>query len=131
MMQVINQEWEIAKTYIFDVALKEGIVNLDWHDFETQARQYKPVVAIKADESMALSELMKNVFLELRKNINEKLSSVIVSIVYKNDDITLDEMDGIRDSFSQLVGEHVDLIFGLLRTDDITNSRCVTVFAFH
>lgn len=131
MMQVIKQEWEITKTYIFDVALKEGLINLDWQDFETMARQYKPFVAVKVDESIALSELMEKTLLELRKNINEGLNSIIVAVAYKDDEIVMDEMDGIKDCISRLIDEHVDIIFGIQQSDDITNSRCVTVYAFH
>lgn len=131
MMQVIKQEWEITKTYIFDVALKEGLINLDWQDFETMVRQYKPFVAVKVDESIALSELMEKTLLELRKNINEGLNSIIVAVAYKDDEIVMDEMDGIKDCISRLIDEHVDIIFGIQQSDDITNSRCVTVYAFH
>lgn len=131
MMQVIKQEWEITKTYIFDVALKEGLINLDWQDFETMARQYKPFVAVKVDESITLSELMEKTLLELRKNINEGLNSIIVAVAYKDDEIVMDEMDGIKDCISRLIDEHVDIIFGIQQSDDITNSRCVTVYAFH
>lgn len=131
MMQVIKQEWEITKTYIFDVALKDGLINLDWQDFETMARQYKPFVAVKVDESIALSELMEKTLLELRKNINEGLNSIIVAVAYKDDEIVMDEMDGIKDCISRLIDEHVDIIFGIQQSDDITNSRCVTVYAFH
>ena len=130
-MQVIKQEWEITKTYIFDVALKEGLINLDWQDFETMARQYKPFVAVKVDESITLSELMEKTLLELRKNINEGLNSIIVAVAYKDDEIVMDEMDGIKDCISRLIDEHVDIIFGIQQSDDITNSRCVTVYAFH
>lgn len=131
MMQVIKQEWEITKTYIFDVALKEGLINLDWQDFETMARQYKPFVAVKVDESIALSELIEKALLELRRNINEGLNSIIVAVAYKDDEIVMDEMDGIKDCISRLIDEHVDIIFGIQQSDDITNSRCVTVYAFH
>ena len=130
-MQVIKQEWEITKTYIFDVALKEGLINLDWQDFETIARQYKPFVAVKVDESIALSELMEKTLLELRRNINEGLNSIIVAVAYKGDEIVMDEIDGIKDCISRLIDEHVDIIFGIQQSDDITNSRCVTVYAFH
>ena len=131
MMQVIKQEWEITKTYIFDVALKEGLINLDWQDFETMARQYKPFVAVKVDESIALSELIEKALLELRRNINEGLNSIIVAVAYKDDEIVMDEMDGIKDCISRLIDEHVDIIFGIQQTDDITSNRCVTVYAFH
>ena len=104
---------------------------MDWQDFETMARQYKPFVAVKVDESITLSELMEKTLLELRKNINEGLNSIIVAVAYKDDEIVMDEMDGIKDCISRLIDEHVDIIFGIQQSDDITNSRCVTVYAFH
>ena len=29
MVQVITREWEIAKTYIYEVALRDGMIRLD------------------------------------------------------------------------------------------------------
>ena len=49
MVQTITKEWEITKTYIFDVASRDGIINLDWNDFESRARNMKVAVAVKVD----------------------------------------------------------------------------------
>lgn len=37
MIKTITREWEITKDYIFEVALRNGIVKLGWHDFEKMA----------------------------------------------------------------------------------------------
>ena len=34
MVQIITREWEIAKTYIYEVVLRDGLIGLDWNDFE-------------------------------------------------------------------------------------------------
>ena len=49
MVQVITREWEIAKTYIYEVALRDGMIRLDWNDFEMKAWKSKPAVAVKVD----------------------------------------------------------------------------------
>ena len=46
MVQVITREWEIAKTYIYEVALRDGMIRLDWNDFEMKAWKSKPAVAV-------------------------------------------------------------------------------------
>ena len=56
MVQVITREWEIAKTYIYEVALRDGMIRLDWNDFEMKAWKSKPAVAVKVDAQHGISE---------------------------------------------------------------------------
>ena len=87
MVQVITREWEIAKTYIYEVALRDGMIRLDWNDFEMKAWKSKPAVAVKVDEPLGISEMSVKAIDEIKKNINNTLSSVIIIISYKKDKV--------------------------------------------
>ena len=43
MIQIVTKEWEITKNYIFEVAMREGLINLDWYDFERRAQKSLPL----------------------------------------------------------------------------------------
>lgn len=131
MVQIITREWEIAKTYIYEVVLRDGLIGLDWNDFEMKAQKSIPAVAVKADESLSVSELTVKAIDEVKKNIKGTLSSVIFIISFKKDhDLMMEELGGMNESFTRLADENVDIIWGVQQVDDITNNRCVTVFAF-
>ena len=81
MVQVITREWEIAKTYIYEVALRDGMIRLDWNDFEMKAWKSKPAVAVKVDEPIGISEMSVKAIDEIKKNINNTLLTLtLVSI---------------------------------------------------
>lgn len=131
MTQVITREWEITKTYIFEVAMRDGLIHLDWYDFEMMAQGSRPAVAVKVDEPLSLSELTTKAIDEVKRNIKGTLSSVIIAISFKKDKaIMMEEMGGVNDCLSCLYDGDVDITWGVLRTEEITNNRCVTVFAF-
>ena len=131
MIQIIKSEWEIAKTYIFDVVLRDGIINLDWHDFENMAREAKPAVAVKIDEHHDVSELTEEAIRKARENVKGKLDGIIAVVSFKKgNELMMDEMGGINACFSCLADEGVDILWGLQQDDSITSNRCVTVFAF-
>lgn len=131
MVQVITREWEIAKTYIYEVALRDGMIKLDWNDFEMKAWKNKPAVAVKVDESLGISEMTVKAIDEIKKNINNTLSSVIIIISYKKDQpLMMDELGGMNESLSRLAEEDVEINWGVQEADEITNSRSMAVFAF-
>ena len=131
MIQIIRSEWEISKTYIFDVALRDGIINLDEQDFENMARKSKPAVAVKIDENLDVSELTEKAIRKAKENVKGKLVGIITVVSFKKgNDLMMDEMGGINACFSCLADEGVDILWGLQQDDSITGSRCVTVFAF-
>ncbi len=131
MIQIIKQEWEITKTYIFDVVLRDGLIKLDWNDFEKRAMQYKPCMAVWVDEPISLSSLTENALEIIRKDINKKMSGIMMVISYKKDnEIMVDEMGELNDCFSRLVDDDVDIVWGIQQADDIINNRRVTMFAF-
>ena len=131
MIQIIRSEWEISKTYIFDVALRDGIINLDWQDFENIARKSKPAVAVKIDENLDVSELTEKAIRKAKENVNGKLVGIITVVSFKKgNELMMDEMGGINACFSCLADEGVDILWGLQQDDSIASNRCVTVFAF-
>lgn len=131
MIQIIKQEWEITKTYIFDIVLRDGLIKLDWNDFEKRAMQYKPCMAVWVDEPISLSSLTENALEIIRKDINKKMSGIMMVISYKKDkEIMVDEMGELNDCFSRLADDDVDIVWGIQQADDIINNRRVTMFAF-
>ena len=131
MIQVITREWEIAKTYIYEVALRDGMIRLDWNDFEMKAWKSKPTVAVKVDEQFGISEMTVKAIEEVKKNINNTLSSVIIIISYKKyQPLMMDELGGMNECLSRLAEEDVEINWGVQEADEITNSRSMTVFAF-
>lgn len=131
MIRIIKQEWEITKTYIFDVVLRDGLIKLDWNDFEIRAMRYTPFMAVRVDDSVSLSELTKNALEAIHKDANAGLSSIMMMISYKKDnEIMIDEMRELNEYFSRLADIDVDIAWGIQQADDITNNRCVSMFAF-
>lgn len=131
MMTIIKQEWEITKTFIFDVALRDGLIKIDWSDFERMAKKYKPFMAVKVDVPAPLSELIENALEAIHKEINAGLSCIMMVISYKKDnEIMIDEMGKLNGCFSRLADNDVDIVWGIQQADDIENNRCVTIFAF-
>lgn len=131
MVQTITREWEIAKTYIYEVVLRDGLIKLDWNDFEMKAWKNKPAVAVKVDEPLAISEMTVKAIEEIKKNIKTTLSSVMLIISYKKDqNLMMDELGGMNESLSRLAEEDVEITWGIQEADEITNSRSMTVFAF-
>ena len=115
MVQVITREWEIAKTYIYEVALRDGMIRLDWNDFEMKAWKSKPAVAVKVDEPLGISEMSVKAIDEIKKNINNTLSSVIIIISYKKDQpLMMDELGGMNECLSRLAERHFYQTLSLL-----------------
>ena len=83
MVQIITREWEITKTFIFEVVMQEGVMKIDWNDFESNAQHSKPAVAVKVDEPLGISEMIDMAFEEMMKNLTGTLTSVIIIISYR------------------------------------------------
>ena len=128
MVQVITREWEITKTYIFEVALKEGAINLDWNDFEMNAQAGKPVAAVIIDEPQSIAEMTTKAIEEVRKAVKGTLSSLIVVLSYpKGYILKMTELEGLAQIFAGL--PDIDVIWGVQESDTI-NATTITVFAF-
>lgn len=131
MLQVITREWEIAKTYIYEVVLRDGLIRLDWNDFQTKARQSRPAVAVKVDEPLGISEMTVKAIEVIKKNIKGTLLCVMVLISYKKEHhLMMDELGGMNESLFSLADEDVEILWGIQELDEIINSRSMTVFAF-
>ena len=101
MVQVITREWEITKTYIFEVALKEGAINLDWNDFEMNAQAGKPVAAVIIDEPQSIAEMTTKAIEEAWKAVKGTLSSLIVVLSYpKGYSLKMTELEGLAQIFA-------------------------------
>ena len=91
----------------------------------------RPAVAVKVDEPLGISEMSVKAIDEIKKNINNTLSSVIIIISYKKDQpLMMDELGGMNECLNRLAEEDVEINWGVQETDEITNSRSMTVFAF-
>lgn len=131
MIQVFTKEWEITKNYIFDVTSKASVINLDWHDFEHRAQAGRPVVAVKVDEPLAFSELMSEGIGLAKQHIRGTLSSLMIVAASKpGEDLMMEELGGVGAILNEFADEGVDIVWGLLETEDIEHNHCVTVFAF-
>ena len=128
MVQVITREWEITKTYIFEVALKEGAINLDWNDFEMNAQAGKPVAAVIIDDPQSIACMTTKAIEEVRKAVKGTLSSLIVVLSYpKGYSLKMTELEGLAQIFAGL--PDIDVIWGVQESDTI-NATTITVFAF-
>ena len=131
MVQTITREWEIAKTYMYEVALHDGVVSLDWDDFQALAESHHPLMAIKIDGDVVVKELVAKAMNEIHRQCTNRPSGLIVSISYKKDEeIMMDEMFGLSDSMDNIVNENVEIKWGISQNDSQKSKRCVWVFAF-
>lgn len=131
MVQTITREWAIAKTYMYEVALHDGVISLDWDDFQTLAENHRPLMAIKIDGDAAVKELVAKAMNEIHRECSSSPSGLIVSISYKKgEEIMIDEMFGLSDSMDNIANENVEIKWGISQNDSQKSKRCVWVFAF-
>lgn len=131
MVQTITREWAIAKTYMYEVALHDGVISLDWDDFQTLAENHRPLMAIKIDGDAAVKELVAKTMNEIHRECSSSPSGLIVSISYKKgEEIMMDEMFGLSDSMDNIANENVEIKWGISQNDSQKSKRCVWVFAF-
>lgn len=131
MVQTITREWAIAKIYMYEVALHDGVISLDWDDFQTLAENHRPLMAIKIDGDAAVKELVAKAMNEIHRECSSSPSGLIVSISYKKgEEIMMDEMFGLSDSMDNIANENVEIKWGISQNDSQKSKRCVWVFAF-
>lgn len=131
MLQTITKEWQIAKTYIYEVALRDGVINLDWDDFQSFAENHRPLIAVGVEGDTAVKQLVAEAMDEIRNHCVDRLSGLIVSISYKKDDeIMMDEMFGLSESMESIANDDVDIKWGVCPNDYLDHKRRVYVFAF-
>lgn len=131
MVQTITREWAIAKTYMYEVALHDGVISLDWDDFQTLAENHRPLMAVKIDGDAAVKELVAKAMNEIHRECSSSPSGLIVSISYKKgEEIMMDEMFGLSDSMDNIANKNVEIKWGISQNDSQKSKRCVWVFAF-
>lgn len=131
MIQVITREWEITKTFIFEVVMGDGLVKLDWQDFELMAQAGRPAVTVRVDALLSVSEQTAKALDEVRKNINGTLSCVMAVIFFKKDkELMMEELGGLNGVLSDLVDENVQIYWSIQQAEEMTNDRRVMLFAF-
>lgn len=128
---IITKEWEITKDYIFDVVMKHGLINLDWHDFANFASMYKPLFAIKADGYGTMSDQMSIALKGMNLQTDVKISAVIISMAYDpSSPMAVDEMNGMNVKLDELVSQGMDVLWGLREDEGIPYERSVTLYVF-
>lgn len=131
MIQIVTKEWEITKNYIFEVAMREGLINLDSYDFERRAQESRPAVEVKVDEPLDISSMIEKAGEEVKNNINGTLSSLMLLISYKKDkELMMEEMNGLNDILPKLAEDNVDICWGIQQNEQTENDRCITIYAF-
>lgn len=131
MIKIVTKEWEITKNYIFEVTMREGLINLDWYDFERRAQESRPAVEVKVDEPLDISSMIEKAGEEVKKNINGTLSSLMLLISYKKDkELMMEEMNGLNDILPKLAEDNVDICWGIQQNEQTENDRCITIYAF-
>lgn len=131
MIRTITKEWQITKMYIYEVVLRDGVISLDWDDFEIFAEKHHPLMAIRNEGNVPVKNLVSEAMEEVKKYSSGKLSSIIISISYqKNTEIMMDEMFGLSDNMDEIAGENVEIKWGICQGDNLESKRSVCVFIF-
>lgn len=131
MIQIITKEWEITKTYIFDVVMRDGLIRLDWDDFRNFAENYRPRIAVKVEEDLPIPGLVECAMREIEKYCLGRLASFIVSISYKRDDeIMMDEINGLSESLASIADNDIEIKWGLSPNDNVRYRRSLGIFVF-
>ena len=128
---IITKEWKMTKDYIFEVAMKHGLINLDWNDFANFASKYKPLLAMKADGYGSMSDQMSIALKGMSLQADVKISAIIISMAFEpSSPMTVDEMDGMDVKLDELVSQGMDVLWGLREDDGIPYERSVTLYVF-
>lgn len=131
MIRTITKEWQITKMYIYEVVLRDGVISLDWDDFETFAEKHHPLMAIRNEGNVPVKNLVNEAMEEAKKYSSDKPSSIIISISYKKgNEIMMDEMFGLSDNMDEIAGENVEIKWGISQGDNLESKRSVCVFIF-
>lgn len=117
--------------YIYEVVLRDGVISLDWDDFETFAEKHRPKVAIRNEGDASVKELVKEAMDKVQRTCSSKPSGIIISISYKKgDEIKMDEMFGLSDSMDEIASENVEIKWGISQGESLESKRSVCIFIF-
>ena len=120
----IWKDWEKFAQYAFN---KSHATCYAWVSYQTgYLKSHYTAEFLAANLTCNLTKMD-----EIKKIINNTLSSVIIIISYKKDQpLMMDELGGMNECLSRLAEENVEINWGVQEADEITNSRSMTVFAF-
>lgn len=131
MVQVITREWEIAKTYIFDIVLRDGMIQLDWDDFQVFAERHRLLAAVRIEENLTVNQLVEQATKEIMKRSSVDLSCFIISIYHKNGkEIMMDELMGLVEQMKTIVDDNVQIKCCVSHKDNMDAPRGVCIYAF-
>lgn len=131
MIQVLTNEWEIIKDYIYEVALQKEVINLDINDFLYAVRGKRPLLAVKVEDEALIPELCQQAFHNLDSNLPLKPSVIILNFVYGEDNpIHIEEMKALMDIFQSYDGQNIEIKWELQLRKEFSYRRQVQLFAF-
>ena len=134
MVQVITREWEITKTYIYEVVSKKRQRDLRWKAFELKAQDNKPVVAVKVDEPLPLYEIARTAFDEIKKNVKGRLSCMFFFVYYKKGrGVDWDDVGELNSHLYDIIRKEKGpeaFYVGAKESDTITNYLSIAIYAF-
>lgn len=133
MVQLFTHEWQIAKSYIYDVVLHHGMINLDWRDFEYFAENYHPLFAVRNEGDASIKELLDRILEEVRVHGADNFSKIIISLSFKEGEgIDMEEMSAVNDFIDAFMtrDRDMEIKWGVNQYDSLESKHCVSVFAF-
>lgn len=131
MVQVITREWEITKTYIYDIVLRDGIIQLDWDDFQMFANHHRPMAAVRVEENRTVPQLVEQATEEVMNCTSKKLSCFIISIYHKDgEDIMMDELMGVAKQMRTIVDDDVQIKCCVSHKNNMETPRGICIYAF-
>ena len=131
MVQLFTHDWQIAKSYIYDVVLHHGILNLDWNDFKYFAEHHRPLFAVRNEGDASIKDLFEQVLEEVRVHGADKFSTCIIAISYKEGEvIEMEEMSVVNDFMDAFMTRDMEIKWGVNQYDSLESKHCVCIFAF-
>lgn len=131
MVQVITREWEIAKTYIFDIMPRDGMIQLDWNDFQMLAKHHRPLAAVRVEDNISVKQLAELATKEILKYTSGKLSCFIMNIYHKEgEEIMMDEIMELAEQMKVTVEDNMQIKWGVSHKDNMVFNRGICIYAF-
>lgn len=131
MKRVVTQEWEFAKTFIFDFVLRSGTTKLEWDDFYAFAEKHHPLVAVIVEDNMPLYQLAELAISEIQKYALDNLSCIIISICYKEgESITIDEISAFAERINSIAENEVQIQWSVSPNNQINSDRSIGIYIF-
>ncbi|MGL5683474.1 MAG: cell division protein FtsZ [Marinifilaceae bacterium] len=123
----------IAAKSIAEIITVKGHVNVDFADVESVMRD-SGVALMGAGEASgeerALRALERALVSPLLKSQNIKgASDVLINILYENTEVSMEEVDWVTQKVQDMVGDDVNIIWGVGKDDNLGDSLRVAIIA--